>query len=271
MGKEFEEFQKGNPHRLTKQQHIFPAASIRRFQGNDGCVQVFRGSVGSCFSARPSNSVFVAQRLWDEKAENGVGKRIEDKYQALADGVLTGSLKSIGPLEKPIVEEFYSLWRTRHGFRVRGLPDLQINHVTGVALTKDEEEILETKHTMYVRQNGIMPGRLIAGVHILGYYDRFRETVKSLQWGIVRAVEGEFIVPDCFHDVLIIPLAPKMLIMGGMENSLLKYDDVAEINRCAIESSSEYYFARSLGSCPVAARSKPMLQKGFVPLTNPAP
>lgn len=36
--------QKGNPHKLTIDQHIFPKASISRFTGENGRVQVRRKS-----------------------------------------------------------------------------------------------------------------------------------------------------------------------------------------------------------------------------------
>lgn len=263
MRDNFEAFQKGNPHRLTRQQHVFPAASIQRFQGRDGCVQVFRVGAGNCFSAKPNNPIFVAQRVWDEKAENGIGKNIEDKFQYLAEGVVTGRLNAIGLLEKPVVEEFYSLWRTRYGFKYRGLPDMQVNRVSGNDLSKDEAEVLESKHTMYIRADGTMPGRLLAGVHIFGYYNRFRDSAKSLQWGIVRSADGEFVVPDCFHDLLIIPVSPSILIMADQPNSWLTKDEVAVVNRCAIERSEDYYFARNFGSCPIYSINPPRIQRLF--------
>lgn len=259
----FEKPQDGNPHRITVGQHVFPSASIRRFQAANNCVELFSKSLGRCFPAKWNNSIFMAQRVWDEKTENGIGKHIEDRFQQLAQSILDGGTKAIGVFEKATVEEFFSLWRTRHGFRVKGLPDIRLNGIKGSSLAKDRQEALEKGHVMFIREGGVMPGRFQAGMHVFGYYDRFRHDVRNVQWGVVRSAEGEFIVPDCFHDLMVVPVSPTVLIMAGQSNSWLTRDEVAVVNRCAIERSTDYYFARDLGKCPLINLNPPRLQRFF--------
>jgi hypothetical protein len=71
----------GNPNRLTLNQHIFPTQSIKRFTNESGRVSVHDLCVNNSFSAKPDNPIFCARRAWDERAETGYMKRIEDEFQ----------------------------------------------------------------------------------------------------------------------------------------------------------------------------------------------
>ena len=258
----FEGTQKGNPHRLTIDQHVFPKASINRFANADGMVEVVSYSAKKALRVKSNNNLFCAKRVWDQKTEVGIGKRIEDRYQNLIDGVLRGSVSTIGYFEKKVVEEFFSLWRSRQRFKVDGLPDLKINGISGDPLTKDQQELLERRHTIFFR-DGVMPGRFAAGIHVVGFMDAFRHDNRYMEWGIVRAGEGEFIVPDCFEDMMIIPVSPTISIIADQPNSVLTRSEVAVINQIAIDRSTNYYFARSLSDCPVYRDSPPRLHRMF--------
>lgn len=259
---EFEETQKGNPHGLTINQHVFPKKSIDRFSGANGLVQLYRKGGAKVIRVNSSNNLFCAKRAWDQRTEAVIGKSIEDRFQVLAESIHSGSSEVIGHFEKKVVEDFFSLWRTRHKFMSEGLEDLAINGIDGDSLTKNEQEILERKHVIFFR-DGVMPGRFAAGAHVFGYMDNFRQNNLNMQWGIVRAGEGEFIVPDCFQDMMIIPVSPKLLIVADQPNSTLTRSEVAVINQVAIARSTNYYFARSLSSCPVYQESPPRLQRLF--------
>lgn len=258
----FEATQKGNPHKLTINQHVFPRKSIDRFSDESGLVQLFRKEGAKVISSSSTNSLFCAKRVWDQSTESGIGKNIEDRFQALAQSILAGSTKVIGCLEKTVVEDFFSLWRTRQKFRAEGLEDFKLEGIRGNSLTKDQQEILERQHVMFSR-DGVMPGRFVARIHVFGYMNTFRQDVQHMQWGIVRAGEGEFIVPDCFQDMMIVPVSPKLLIMAEEPNSTLTRSEVAITNQTAIELSTVYYFARKLASCPVLWDSPPRLQRLF--------
>lgn len=258
----FEEPQTGNPHRLTIKQHVFPKKSIDRFASEDGLVQMFRKDGAKVFKTRSSNNLFCAKRVWDQSTEAGIGKQIEDRFQDLADSILSGSSKVIGHFEKGVVEDFFSLWRTRQKFRTEGLDDFELAGVEEDSLTKDEEERLERNHVVFFR-GGMMPGRFAAGIHVFGYMNAFRQDNLKMQWGIVHAGEGEFIVPDCFQDMMIVPVSPKLMLIADQPNSILTRSEVAVINQTAIDRSTDYYFARRLSSCPVYRDSSPSLQRLF--------
>ncbi len=258
----FEATQKGNPHKLTINQHVFPKKSIDRFSDDNGLVQLFRKDGAKVIRVSSTNGLFCAKRVWDQGTEAGIGKRIEDRFQALVDSILLGHTSVIGHFEKTVVEDFFSLWRTRQKLRAEGLEDFKLEGIEGDSLTKDEQEILERKHVMFCR-DGVMPGRFAARIHVFGYMDTFRRDNQNMQWGIVRAGEGEFIVPDCFQDMMIVPVSPKLMIVADQPNSTLTPSEVAVINQTAIVRSTDYYFARSLPSCPVLRDSPIRLQRLF--------
>lgn len=258
----FEPTQPGNPHRLTLDQHVFPKAGIQRFTDLDGSVEIFVKKLNRALQLRPNNSIFCAKRVWDQKTESGVGKRIEDRFQTLARAIISGSVTTIGIFEKRIVEEFFSLWRTRHKFKTEGLADISLHGITGASLTKDQQEILESNHTLYA-VDGVMKGRLMASLHIFGYQNQFLLDTQSIQWGIARSYSDEFIVPDSFDDMMIVPVSPRIAIVADLPDSVLTRDQVAAINQAAMARASDYYFARRLAVCPVVREISPPFERSF--------
>jgi len=258
----FEPTQPGNPHRLTLDQHVFPKAGIQRFTNLDGSVEIFVKKLNRALQLRTNNSIFCAKRVWDQKTESGVGKRIEDRFQTLARAIISGSVTTIGIFEKRIVEEFFSLWRTRHKFKTEGLADISLHGITGASLTKDQQEILESNHTLYA-VDGVMKGRLMASLHIFGYQNQFLRDTQSIQWGIARSYSDEFIVPDSFDDMMIVPVSPRIAIVADLPDSVLTRDQVAAINQAAMARASDYYFARRLAVCPVVREISPPFERSF--------
>lgn len=80
-----EHTQKGNPHQLTLLQHIFPSKSIDRFCNGNGVVDMYMFNHGKRRTAKPSDKFFCARRKWDERAEKGYGKDVEDEFQQVVD------------------------------------------------------------------------------------------------------------------------------------------------------------------------------------------
>ncbi|KAL0630163.1 hypothetical protein Q9L58_010991, partial [Maublancomyces gigas] len=191
-----------------------------------------------------------------------LGKRIEDRFQTLARAIVSGTVTTIGIFEKRIVEEFFSLWRTRHKFKIEGLADVSLQGITGASLTKDQQEILESNHTLYA-VDGVMKGRLMASLHIFGYQNQFLQDTQSMQWGIARSYSDEFIVPDSFDDMMIVPVSPRIAIVADLPDSVLTRDQVAAINQAAIARASDYYFARRLAVSPAVREVSPPFELRF--------
>jgi len=77
------------------------------------------------------------------------------------------------------------------------------------------------------------------------------------RWGIWRASDAEFIVPDNFVNVGWVPVAPSILLCADSGNATLGFDTVAELNACQVARTEQYYFARDFAVCPIQRRTIP--------------
>lgn len=249
----FEKPQKGNPHGLTVMQHTFPRASIARFIDGDGRVAVSYIPGKKQLRLTCDDQLFCAKRTWDQRAEQGFMKKIEDAFQSLAEGIIDGRVMRIGFFEKPIVNDFFALWNIRAHRKSQPIADQPINGIVALErnLTKDQQELLEKHHISFIRPDLKIPGRQLAGINIQMNLDMVRQQLADAQWGILKAAEGEFIVPDNFSNARVVPLTPTMCLFSQSDNEVISSAEVAEINRHAIASGVEYLFARDLSKCPL--------------------
>ena len=239
----------GNPRKLTFWQHVFPARSIERFAGDDGNVAVKHRQSKREFRIPPDDKLFCAQRVWDQRAEAGYMKQIEDEFQTLADEIIAG-LNQIGPEKSRIATKFFALWCSRFRQRNEPTPDHFVEGILGENLSKDQEEVLERNWIGYLRTGQMMPGRILSGLQIQMTIQQFEAHFRDTHWGIVVAREGEFVLPDTFGKLAIVPVTPKICLCCGIEGLELSMSEVSKINRQAVQSTQDYCVARDFAMCP---------------------
>jgi hypothetical protein len=161
-----EEPQRGHPNRLTINQHVFPAASIARFADNSGRVCVTDKRRPLIRRAKPKDAIFCAKRAWDQRAEAGYMRTIEDEFQKLASEIIGGTVTEIGPREKGIIDRFWALWFVRARNQGLGVGEVQLRGVTGPGrrLSRDQEEKLEANGCLCLREGGKLPARQLNGL-----------------------------------------------------------------------------------------------------------
>lgn len=245
--------QKGNPHRLTVQQHTFPKRSIERFT-EAGTVEVFEPASKRLLRRNPKDVLFCAHRAWDHRTEHQTFASIELRFQQIADELLDGAT-TIDQLNREAITEFYLSWVLRYAIKQRPRSDYTLRP-TGLDRTSedlDTAEFAEKNGYIFIRRDGSIPGRMMHGAAILTQIGARQEGMEGMKWGIVRAGEGagEFIVPDTFSRFPIIPISPKMSLIGGFENYTATFSAVADINGLAVANAEHYYFARMLTACPI--------------------
>jgi hypothetical protein len=248
----YEKTQKGNPHELTIYQHHFPAASIARFAGSDGCVEVHLIPQNKEVRLKPEDQLFSARRVWDQRAESGYMKEIEDKYQELATAVVAGVITSINGEHQSIITDMFALWYIRGLRRANPISDQKIEGVIGLGrdYSKDDREKLEKNHISIIRPDLTVPGRHLCSANIQLNLFQVSELMPDAHWGILRAKSGHFIVPDNFSNARILPLSPLICFFSQSDDDEIEESEVAEINRMAIEASRSYYLANELAKCP---------------------
>ncbi|GGI66937.1 hypothetical protein GCM10007978_00180 [Shewanella hanedai] len=243
----FEKPQKGNPHQFVIQQHFHTAHCIGKFNDADEKVEVKFVETGDIEKKGKRSKIFCAKRNWDEKAERGLMGDIEDDFHEEIN-----NMKSFENRNHSAISEYFLLWRIRHQFYKSPMQDITLNGISGSGVTTEEEEILESKGAMFVRDGGKVPSRFMTGMQVLMQLDQQRSGVKDLKWGLLEAKEGEFIVADCYQDLTLMPISPKLAFCADYKDSTISKADVSEINKQSISKATDYYFAKNMALCPVA-------------------
>ncbi len=91
---------------------MYPARSIERFADAAGTVEVWLRRDDETFRASPDNPLFCARRTWDQRAESGSLKAIEDEFQILADRIANGGARLTAE-ESLAASKFFILWQVR--------------------------------------------------------------------------------------------------------------------------------------------------------------
>lgn len=242
----------GNPHQLTIKQHVLPAASIARFSGSDGRVQVFLKKVGKSVSLPPHNSVFCALRAWDQKTESGFMAGVEREFQSLASALQVGLVSSVPQDKQRAVSKFYSLFCERAYRRDNPAPTARINAIgVGRELTQDDQEYLEKHGVLPIRPDLTIAGHQMAGpLFPLRVDDRVRQ-LGNRKWGVLISTCGEFLVSDTPGSFGIVPILPTLALALDAGDRLVEPNELLMVNRDMRDAATICYFARDLSRCPL--------------------
>lgn len=241
--KQYRKTQKGNPHKLTIKQHVFPVKSIQRFCNESGKVYVYRFNERKSFPKSPDDAIFCAKRVWGHGDEHGYMKLIEDKYQQLADEIMNNGKILFDNAENDIITDFFILLHLRSLYNKIPVEDIKLNGIEGDNLSIDMQEVCEKKHVSYIQSDSTVPGHLFNGLQIQLAIMHFKNTMKNTKWGLIRALEGEFIVPDYFL-LKVIPLTPILCLIADNSTGCIPKNQVSSINKSLIDNCKEYYFRK---------------------------
>jgi hypothetical protein len=241
----------GNPLQLTNRQHVFPVASIKRFTNSDGVVSVRHFTSGKTFPAIPTDDVFCAMCAWDYRAESGFMLAIENRFQTVAAQIEVNPSIVLTPDQHQAITEFWALWVLRAQFRSQPEGDRVFNGIAGENLNNQQRDVVESQSgTFVLGSTGAMPGRFVAGALIQKGIDEHTYNLRGQVWGVIRADEGEFIVPDEPKQFTAVPLAPMLLLCLNHDSCVISKSEVAKANTTFRQVSKRYYFARDISACP---------------------
>jgi hypothetical protein len=235
----------GNPNKLTIRQHVIPVRSLERFADGDGCVQVRSVKTSNILTLRPTNEFFTLARVWDQRAETGWMKRIEDSFQTLADNILSGRIEFIAGDHAWTVAHFFSLWYWRSRQAPQLETEFRFNGLTGSNLTLEEEERLEKNHVMFTRADGRMPSRFLTGIRLQVRVDQYAHQIKDWTWGVIQAQAGEFLMPDVPSHGFV-PLTPKAVLAANHPNGTVLKSNLKKINTSFLAYTWQYFVARNI-------------------------
>lgn len=218
----YEPTQERNPHQLTTQQHIISRAHIAEFSRED-MVEVTTKEHDDTKRRPPTSEVFCADRVWSEKVESQIMKRIEDAFIDAARRVEPG--EEIGDETADAFTEYWALWLFRANVGFEEHDDLELHGIggkTGV-LTKDDEEILEKNGANFIREDGTMPSRFGFYISMMRHLDQVRQVAATRNWcWRVFGTEVELVLGDSpfalergIHAPLI-PLGPRRIALTNV-------------------------------------------------------
>ncbi|MGI1679463.1 MAG: DUF4238 domain-containing protein [Cellvibrionaceae bacterium] len=235
--------------KLVINQHTFPAKSIQRFTDSKGCVELYRIPSRNVFPAAPNNKIFCRRRVWDQRSEQGYGKHIEDRFQALVDYVVTQNLIHLPPEAHRIIGEFYTLWKLRCTIEEYDHLVGKLNRASRQKLTEEEKQTLELKHALYTEEDGSLPKRFSRGLGMQIGIEQFMARNGDLRWYISRSDTLEFLIADNPGEEFIVPVTPNLCFILEFNIPKLTPSQVIQLNLGAISRSKQYYFSKALAKC----------------------
>lgn len=247
----FEKPSKGNKARLTIEQHVFPRANIARFADTLGYVNLFDIERNKLRPARPSDTMFVAKRAWDQRAEK-LSIPYERAFQKLMNAVTSGLMTRFDFDAQAIICDFFALWQLRAERRelisqsepLKGVLESKVNY------THEERDRLEAKGITALGPGNTVPTRHFNGIGILQQMTKVSSHLQNTgRWAALHAAEGEFLVPDR-PSSLVLPVTPKIILAHAISSRRLMIDHVKHVNREAVAGAQHYIFARDLARCP---------------------
>ncbi|TVQ83327.1 MAG: DUF4238 domain-containing protein [Micavibrio sp.] len=249
----YEKPQKRNPHQLTVKQHIFPNFCVKQFYNSNNRVELFDKNTNKVSYVTGSDSLFCAKRVWDQSSESGYMKSIEDKYEDMLKRTYHKVTYQISEQDQITVGEMFFLWMCRYQRANAPIPDQVLKNILPPkpedSFGKDQLEQLEKIGVISMRSDGYISGRFFNGTNIQQKIMEYKLLHKHLKWGVLHSSNAEFIVPDTYEDIAVLPISPKICFALHVASGHISDDQVFQINNIARSKSKKFYFARDMSYC----------------------
>lgn len=237
------------PLQITTRQHIFPRSGLIRF-ADRGQLQVMNVRNGNIKRLGLYAAPFVVLRGWDQRSEKKIMSSIERSFGMLATRILRGGASTLDCAAYSVISDMYSLWRIRHHRAQNPLPNLPLGMVPERPVAEEAMDQGEHYGIITITSDGRVPGRMIAGPILQLALARQADVMAGKRWGVVRAKEGEFVLPDTFGDYMIMPLSPTCCLIADEDDGTAGIEVVSQLNAVAKANSTAYLAARNLAACP---------------------
>jgi hypothetical protein len=245
--------QTGNPHGLTVNQHIFPQFCIKRFSDSSGKVSFYDKQYNRTSKQYPKNHRFCGQRVWNENQETGFMKSIEDDYLSVINRVYHQVTYQLQPEDHYVITSMFFLWKFRQYRTTNPIPNTRLKGILtnglSASFTLDQREQAEKVGVTIIDDNGWVNSRDMTGDNIQLQVMHYRNHYKNMRWGVLHSQNAEFLVPDTYDDVLVLPVSPFICFVLNFESALVTDQHVYQINKIAVSKSQKYYFARDFSKC----------------------
>lgn len=234
-------------YRAVRNQHVLPKASIRRFYSENNCVQLMlNNSEKKIFPANADNSLFVADRKWDEKVEKGV-KDIETRFQCLSDKLIANGNGKLESSDHETANIFYAILSERSKARYHNFDDSTLfdkSTINHFEMSESEREYHESQGLIFIgSENDRVIERAARG---MAQSQAITHALNSnAKWGAFTT-SCDFVVSDIYHYHAVIPVSPAIYLVKNKESRYMSSGDTTLFNKEIIKASQRFIFSRSL-------------------------
>jgi hypothetical protein len=186
------------------------------------------------------NQLFCIERLWDQRAEAGYMKKIEDEFQALVNEPEAGRVGPLSPGEHRSVTRFWGLWHWRNHFIDSPLEDIRMNGVGGQSLTLDQKVILESRWYAFAEGEGTLAAGVMTGLHIQIAIDHYEMADGGRRWSVLRSQNLPLVIGDRPGSLLSIPASPRLLLAADHSDGELTVSGAFQANQAALAFSRNF-------------------------------
>lgn len=253
---------KGNPNKITNNQHIIPRKQLLEWSSNNKTILTSspRIKAGSPIELSPDETIFCVQRLWNDLTEHKALKPIEDQYQKEVS-----HLKEGGKIQKKDnITFYYSMLIAR--IMIAKRPRLNNTPILTNPSMQLSKEQLEKEEIKYRDSNGphvmtIYPPldpssqdqeRAITSFFMLGFYQRLVISLQSNNldnWVPIYIADQSFVISDALFELYneqlyILPITPNIILITESTQKKLSSSQplsIEEINDLLIKRHDRFY------------------------------
>lgn len=236
----------GNPRKFTRKQHFLSACLVSQFYGFDNKVDSYVKEKSKSKRKGGRERLFFGKRVWDQCTEKDYMGRIEKDFQEVIE-----NKSGFNSRNHIAITKYFLLWKFRREAVFSSDIDITFHGIRGDEIEQEAEEKIESKGMAFCRTGGVMPSRFSGGIFIRSNVEACLNVMSSLRWGLLEAMDGEFLVADSYDDFLFLPIAPNLAFKAGVVDKLVDRNELIEFNKRSEFESKVFYFSRDLSMCPV--------------------
>ena len=191
--------------------------------------------------------IFTTTLTWNQNAELSYMRSIEENFHHEIDTIKNRQQRNHNALTR-----YHMLWSLRFDFHLNPPEGEMFPDQTSPSLSSEEQDKCDRLGIYYLREDDSYPSHDVAGIQIYGHLSFLMDQYKDLQWGLLEAAEGEFLVSDNYKNMAYIPIKPTLAFLANQPDQQISRQQVAQLNKISIDKANSFYFARQLSLCPIS-------------------
>jgi hypothetical protein len=232
---------------LVKNQHFHSAHAISKFCAADNLVEIYFKNQSRAERKGKNAKNFTTRLTWNQNAELGYMRSIEEKFHNEMNDI-----KDRQNRNHNAITQYHLLWSLRFDFALDPHENEAFPSLTPPHLTPEDQDAYDRMGIYYLKQGGTFSSNHVAGIQIFGHLSSLMDQYKELQWGLLEASDGEFLVSDNYLNIPYMPISPTLAFIANQPDQKISRQQLTYLNKISASKAKLFYFARHLSLCPVS-------------------